>query len=317
LSRYVVKRILTSIPIFLGITIIVYTLVNFAPGGPMDIIASSGNLKASDLETLRISLGLDKPVLARYGLWLVDLFKWDLGISYRTSQSVGLMISQRLIPSLILTGTGITGALIIGIPLGIMSAYKPNSFWDKISTFLAFIGSSMPSFFLSLLCIYIFGVKLRLLPTSGMYSTSGNREFSDLIRHLLMPATLIGLQVIGNTIKQTRGSVLEVLNEEYIKTARSKGLKESAVLLKHAVRNALIPIVTIIGLTIPFLIGGAVVIEQIFAWPGIGSLMVVSITNRDYPVIMGITVLISVVVLIANIVLDLVYAALDPRISYK
>lgn len=317
MSRFVIKRILTSIPIFLGITIIVYTLVNFAPGGPLDIIASAGNLTASDLEALKISLGLDKPVLVRYAIWLVDLFKWDLGTSYRTSQSVGLMISQRIIPSLILTGTGITGALLTGIPLGIISAYKPDSFWDKLSTFLAFIGSSMPSFFLSLLCIYIFGVKLNWVPTSGMYSSTGNQGLMDLISHLILPSTLIGLQVIGNTIKQTRGSVLEVLNEEYIKTARSKGLKESAVLIKHAVRNALIPIVTVIGLTIPFLIGGAVVIEQIFAWPGIGSLMVVSITNRDYPVIMGITVLISVVVLVANIILDLIYAALDPRISYK
>ena len=262
-------------------------------------------------------MGLDKPIFVRYFLWLVGIFKWDLGISYRTTQQVGLMIKQRLPSSLLLTGTGITWTVLLGIPLGVMSAYKKNSFWDKLSTFLSYIGSSMPSFFLSLLVIYVFAVKLDLFPTSGMYKLTGDQNIADLLHHLFLPATIIGLQVIGNTIKQSRASVLEVLNKDYVKTARSKGLKEIAILIKHVLRNALIPIVTMIGLSVPFLIGGAVVTEQIFSWPGIGSLMVMSITNRDYPVIMGVTVIISVVVLISNVLLDLVYAVLDPRISYS
>lgn len=315
--KYVIKRLLYSIPVFLGITFIIYLLINLAPGGPLSIIASSGEMSLSDLKALKISLGLDKPIVVRYFFWLIDLFKGDLGISYRTSQAVGLMIAQRIKPSLILTGTGIVMAIIIGVPLGIISAYKPNSIWDHISTFIAFIGSSVPNFFLSLLLIYTLSVKLNWFPTSGMYSTSGANNLSDLLKHLALPAFICGIQPIGNFIKQTRSSVQEVLNEEYIKTAKSKGLNSVTVVIKHAFRNAMIPVVTTISLTIPFLIGGAVVTEQIFAWPGIGSLMIAAITGRDYPVIMGVAVLICGTVLIANLLLDLIYAVLDPRIKFK
>ena len=314
--KYVVKRLLYAIPVFLGITFVIYLLINLAPGGPLAILASSGEMSQADLEAMKVTLGLDKPIVVRYFLWLVDLFRGDLGTSYRTSQDVAMMISQRIIPSLTLTGVGILGAIIIGIPLGIISAYKPNSIWDHISTFVAFIGASVPSFFLSLLLIYILAVKMKWFPTSGMYS-SGGGDVMDMLHHLALPAFACGIQPIGNYIKQTKSSVLEVLNEEYIKTARSKGLTNTVIILKHAFRNALIPIVTTVSLSIPFLIGGSVVVEQIFAWPGIGSLMITAITSRDYPVIMGVAVLICVVVLVANLILDLVYAALDPRIEFK
>lgn len=315
--KYILKRLLYAIPVFLGITFVIYTLINLAPGGPLSVLASSGEMSLSDLEALKISMGLDKPIIVRYFLWLGDLFRGDLGVSYRTSQTVSLMISQRVIPSLMLTGTGIMGAIIIGVPLGIISAYKPNSVWDHISTFIAFIGASVPNFFLSLLLIYVLAVKLKLFPTSGMYSAGKGNDLMDLLHHLALPAFVCGIQPIGNYIKQTKSSVLEVLNEEYIKTARSKGLTNTVIVLKHAFRNAMIPIVTTISLTIPFLIGGAVVTEQIFAWPGIGSLMITAITSRDYPVIMGVAVLICGVVLVANLILDLIYAALDPRIKFK
>ena len=314
--KYVVKRILVAIPVFLGITFAVYLLVNMAPGGPLDILASQGGMSQIDLQVLKESMGLNKPLIVRYFLWLGDLFKGNLGISYRTSQEVNLMISQRIGASLILTGSGTLMALIIGIPLGIMSAYKPYSKWDSISSAVSFIGASAPNFFLSLLVIYIFAVKLRIFPTSGMYSTSGNKSMADLLMHLFLPACIICIQPIGNYIKQTRASLMEVLNEEYIKTARAKGLREKRVIVFHAFRNSLIPVVTSFSLSIPFLIGGAVVTEQIFSWPGIGSLMITAINNRDYPVIMGVAVLISVTVLVANLLLDLVYAVLDPRISY-
>lgn len=317
MTKYVFKRLLYAIPVFLGITFVIYLLINLAPGGPLSILASSGEMSLSDLEALKISMGLDKPIVVRYFLWLGDLLHGDLGLSYRTSQEVALMIGQRIQPSLMLTGVGIIGAMVIGIPLGIISAYKPDSIWDHISTFVAFIGASVPNFFLSLLLIYILAVKLKLFPTSGMYAAGSTKELGDLLRHLALPAFVCGIQPIGNYIKQTKSSVLEVLNEEYIKTARSKGLTNVVIVLKHAFRNALIPIVTTISLSIPFLIGGAVVTEQIFAWPGIGSLMITAITSRDYPVIMGVAVLICVTVLTANLILDLIYAALDPRIKFK
>lgn len=315
--RYILKRLLYAIPVFLGITFVIYTLINLAPGGPLSVLAASGEMSLSDLEALKISMGLDKPIVIRYFIWLGDLLHGDFGISYRTSQEVSLMISQRIMPSLMLTGTGILAAMLVGVPLGIISAYKPNSVWDHISTFLSFIGASVPNFFLSLLLIYILAVKLKWFPTSGMQSSGMSGNLLDLLHHLALPAFVCGIQPIGNYIKQTRSSVLEVLNEEYIKTARSKGLTNVVIVLKHAFRNALIPIVTTISLSIPFLIGGAVVTEQIFAWPGIGSLMITAITSRDYPVIMGVAVLICGVVLVANLILDLIYAALDPRIKFK
>ncbi|MPM32038.1 Dipeptide transport system permease protein DppB [bioreactor metagenome] len=315
--RYVVKRLAAAIPIFIGITIIVYTLVSIAPGGPLDIINSAGSLSAEDLQQLKVSMGLDKPILVRYLIWLRDLVTGDLGVSYRTNQSVATMISLRIVPSLILTLTGTTLAILIGVPLGVLSAYRPYSPIDTLSSGLAFIGTSAPGFFISLVSVYIFAAKLKILPAQGMYSTETGKSLSSLLLHLLLPACVVALQSVGGYIKQTRGSVLEVLNEDYIKTARSKGLRETAIVIRHALRNALIPIVTLIGLSVPYMIGGAVVTEQIFSWPGIGSLMILSINNRDYPVIMGITVLISVTVLSANILLDLIYASLDPRISYQ
>ena len=315
--RYILKRLLYAIPVFLGITFVIYTLINLAPGGPLSVLAASGEMSLSDLEALKISMGLDKPIVIRYFIWLGDLLHGDFGISYRTSQEVSLMISQRIMPSLMLTGTGILAAMLVGVPLGIISAYKPNSVWDHIGTFISFIGASVPNFFLSLLLIYVLAVKLKWFPTSGMQSSGMSGNLLDLLHHLALPAFVCGIQPIGNYIKQTRSSVLEVLNEEYIKTARSKGLTNVVIVLKHAFRNALIPIVTTISLSIPFLIGGAVVTEQIFAWPGIGSLMITAITSRDYPVIMGVAVLICGVVLVANLILDLIYAALDPRIKFK
>ncbi len=302
--RYILKRLLYAIPVFLGITFVIYTLINLAPGGPLSVLAASGEMSLSDLEALKISMGLDKPIVIRYFIWLGDLLHGDFGISYRTSQEVSLMISQRIMPSLMLTGTGILAAMLVGVPLGIISAYKPNSVWDHISTFISFIGASVPNFFLSLLLIYVLAVKLKWFPTSGMQSSGMSGNLLDLLHHLALPAFVCGIQPIGNYIKQTRSSVLEVLNEEYIKTARSKGLTNVVIVLKHAFRNALIPIVTTISLSIPFLIGGAVVTEQIFAWPGIGSLMITAITSRDYPVIMGVAVLICGVVLVANLILE-------------
>lgn len=317
MGRYIVKRLLAAIPLFMVITLAVYTLINFAKGGPLDVLKESGNLSQEDLEALKISLGLDKSILHRYLIWLGQMLKGDLGTSYRTGKSVSLMIGERLGASLILTGTGITGAIIIGIPLGVLSAVRPNSIWNKVGNLLSFIGASMPSFFVCLLLVYVFAVQLKWLPANRMYSVTGEKTVSDLIRHLILPAFVCGIQPLKGYIKQTKVAVQEVMNEEYIKTARAKGLKESTIIVRHAFRNALIPIVTQISLSIPFLVGGAVVVEQIFAWPGIGSLMIFGITNRDYPIIMGVTVLIAAVVLVSNLLLDLLYARLDPRITYK
>lgn len=316
MGKYVLKRILLAIPLFIGITFIVFLLSNLAPGSPLDIIAASAGLGEEQLEALKISLGLDQPLVIRYLNWLIDLLHGDFGISSKNvSVTVWSMIQPRILPSLLLSMSGLFFAVIFGVILGVISSLKPYSLWDKLASFVAFFGTSIPGFFLALLLIFVFSVQLDIFPASGMYSSKGDKTIADLLYHLCLPVVIMTLQTIGSYIKQTRGSMLEVLNQEYIKTARAKGISELRVTIFHGLRNALIPIVTQLSLSVPWVIGGAVVTEQIFGWPGLGSLMVTAVTTRDYNVIMGITVLIAVVVLFANILLDVIYTFLDPRIS--
>lgn len=315
--KYVLKRVLTAIPIFLIITAVVYLLLSMAPGNAVDSMASSAQMSQEEIEQLRASYGLDKPVIVRYVDWLINFLHGDWGTSYSGNQSVSHIISQRIISSLVLTCSGMLLAIIIGIPLGILAGTKPYSVIDNFASAVAYIGTAIPSFFLSLAVIYIVALQLGLTPTQGMYTPGQIHTISDLLKHLILPASMVAIQLVGGLIKQSRNGMMEVLNEEYVKTARSKGIGEGKVIVKHAFRNTLAPIITQITLSVPYLIGGAVVTEQIFSWPGLGSLMVTSITNRDYPVVMGITVLVAIVVLVANIISDLVYAALDPRVKFE
>jgi len=316
MAKYIVKRLLLAIPIFLGITLIVFILANKAPGSPLDIISASSNLNPEQLEALKVSLGLDQPVLVRYARWLMDLLHGDLGISSKNvSVTVWSMIQPRIGPSLLLSLSGMFFAVIFGVTLGVVSSLRPYSIGDKLASVVAFIGTSMPGFFFALLLIFVFSVKLGWFPASGMYNASQGQTLPDLIYHLILPVFIMTLQSIGSYIKQTRSSMLDVLNQDYIKTARAKGISEVRVTVLHGLRNALMPIVTQMSLSVPWVIGGAVVTEQIFGWPGLGSLMVTAVSSRDYNVIMGITVLIAVVVLCANILLDIVYTYLDPRIG--
>lgn len=315
--KYLIKRLLTIIPIFFGITAIIYVLLNMAPGSALDVLASSeANVDPQQLEALKISLGLDKPVWVRYLLWLKEILGGDFGTSYYNGQNVMKAISQRIGPSILLTGTGVALAILIALPLGIMAAYKPYSAWDKVSNFFALSGAVLPNFFLSLVLVYVLALKLKLLPSMGMH-TGTDTSLSDLIHHLILPAFVICFGTMGTIIKQTRGACLEVFNEEYMKTARSKGISEARVVISHGFRNALIPVVTTVMLQIPHIIGGSTITEQIFGWPGVGSQMISSINNRDYPMVMGIAVLLALTVLATNVLLDIVYGLVDPRISYE
>lgn len=314
MKKYVAKRLFIAIPTFVGITILVYLLSSLAEGSPLDMLLSNPYITAEEIARKRVEYGLDKNVFVQYFNWLKQLFQGNLGYSYRTNLPVLGMILERLGPTLLLTFSATIFSVLVAVPLGIMSAYKPYSGWDYISSGLSFIGSATPNFFAGLLLIYIFSVRLKLLPIGGMYDTSGIRTLPMLLKHLILPAMVLSIQQVGRLIRQTRGSMLEVLSEDYVRTARAKGLRENKVLIRHALRNALIPVVTELGMMIPFLIGGAVVTEQIFGWPGLGSLMVMSITARDYPVIMGITVFVAVAVLLGNLLTDLIYSVLDPRI---
>ncbi|KAA3381974.1 ABC transporter permease, partial [Akkermansia muciniphila] len=263
-KKYIIKRLLIAIPTFLGITILVYILSSFASGSPLDMLLQNPYITPEEIERKRIEFGLDQPVIIQYFNWLKMLFQGNLGFSYRANLPVLDMILERLGPTLLLTFTATIFSVLIAVPLGIMSAYKPYSLWDYASSGLSFIGSATPNFFAGMILIYLFAVQLKILPIGGMYDSSGIRSFPILLKHLIMPALVLSLQQVGRLIRQTRGSMLEVLSEDYIRTARAKGLKERTVLIKHGMRTALIPVITELGMMIPFLIGGAVVTEQIF-----------------------------------------------------
>lgn len=316
--RYALKRILWLIPTFFGVTILAYFISALAPGTPLDfLIDPNSTITASEYEALRHQYGMDQPVIIQYLSWLSQLLQGNWGISFRTSEPVLGMILSRLGPTLLITVTSVVIAVLISIPLGILAAVKPYSWIDYIATGLSFLTAAIPHFFTGLVFIYIFAVQFRVFPTGGMYTSAGDHGFLTLIQHMVLPTFVLVFQEIGGLIQQMRGSMLEVMEEDYIRTARAKGLLEYQVIIHHAIGNALIPLVTTIGMMIPFIIGGAVVTEQIFGWPGLGTLMIQSINARDYPCIMGITVFVTFVVLIGNLVTDIIYGFLDPRISYK
>lgn len=315
--KYIFKRLLIAIPVFIGITVLVYTMSVNAPGDPVRMALNNPDATQEDMDRLREEWGLNDPIIVQYLNWTKKMFQGNLGTSYRTGRPVAAMIGERIGPTLLITVSSIILALLISIPCGVLAAYKPYTLWDYLASGISFIGAATPGFFAALVALYIFSVKLKWLPTGGMYGADGVQSLGILIKHMILPVVTLALAQIGSYIRQVRSSVLEILGEDYIRTARSKGIREVRVVLRHTLRNAMIPIVTLIGMQIPFLVGGAVVTEQIFGWPGIGSLMVYSITARDYPTIMGISAMIGFAVLVTNVVLDVVYALLDPRIRIQ
>ena len=315
--KYVLKRLLMAIPTFLGITILAYFILNLAPGSPLDAMLADPGITPDELERRRVALGLDQPVIVQYLSWLGQLFQGNMGFSYSTQRPVADMILERLPATASLAACSIVLSLLVSIPLGIYAASKPNSKRDYISGGISLLMMATPNFFVGLVFIYLFAIVFQILPSGGMYSSSGVHTFPDLARHMVMPCLVLSFQQIGGWVRHMRSSMLEVMQEDYIRTARSKGLKRWAVIFRHGLKNALIPVISVVGMSIPSLVGGAVVTEQVFGWPGIGSLMVTAIEGRDYPVIMGITVMIAAAVLLANILTDVAYGLLDPRISYK
>lgn len=315
--KYVFKRLGMSLITFFGITVLVFFLSCMAPGSPLELVMPTPNATEETVARVEQRLGLDQPVYVQYVRWMGQLLQGNLGTSYRTGNLVWRDVSERIGPTLLLTMSSLLISVLIAIPLGLMSAYKPYSLWDYLSSGLSFIGAAMPNFFAALLLIYYLSVKLQWFPSGGMYGTDGSRSVGSLLHHMILPLTVLCIQQVGGLIRQTRGSMLEVLEEDYVRTARAKGCLETRTLVVHALRNGMVPVVTRIGMMIPFLAGGAVVTEQIFAWPGLGSLMVMSISARDYPVIMGITVFIALCVLAGNFVVDLIYGLMDPRIRYN
>lgn len=318
MGRYIVKRLLTAVVAFFGITIIAFFLANMMPGSPLDLLVQPDTgVSAEELAEIEHRMGLDRPLIIQYFFWLGNMLKGNFGTSYAQHRPVLELISTRIGPTLLLSLSSMALALLIAIPLGMIAGYKSYTGWDYGSTVLSFVGQAAPNFFVALLLIYVFAVKLKWLPVTGMFDAGSTGSVGEVLRHMCLPCMALSFQHLGIYTRQMRNSMVECLSDDYVRTARAKGMSETVVLFKHTLRNALLPLVTQVGLSLASLVGGAIVTEQIFSWPGMGTLMLKSIQGRDYPMIMGITVLISGMVLIGNIVVYIIYRMLDPRIDNR
>jgi peptide/nickel transport system permease protein len=307
---YILRRIVLMVFILLGVSVITFSMMHLVPGDPAEMIALAryGELVTPEtIELVRVELGLDQSVFVQYFHWLADALQGNLGYSFRTDRPVLDEILTRLPATIQLAIAGMLVALVIAIPVGVISATRQYSAVDSISMLGALLGVSMPNFWLGLLLIMFFSVHLGWLPVFGRGG----------IEHLILPAITLGTGMAAITTRLVRSSMLEVLNQDYIRTARAKGLKEKVVIYKHALKNALIPVVTIVGLQFAFLLEGAVVVEVIFAWPGIGRLLVDSIFARDFTLIQGCVLYIAALFVVVNLLVDISYAYLDPKIRYE
>lgn len=298
--------------VLLGVSIVSFFIIHLAPGEPTQIFISP-QVKPEDLMRIKENLGLNKPVLVQYLVWLKNIFKGDWGYSYITGEPILKMILDRLPATLLLMVSSFLLTFIITIPMGIYSALKRGKLGDTLCTVIAFVGMSLPSFWTALIFILLFSLYLGWFPTSGMSDFSGNPW--SVLYHLVLSVSVMTIGSLAGLMKYQRNSMLQVLNKTYIKAARARGVSERVIIFKHALKNSLIPVITILGLSLPGLFSGAVIIEQVFAWPGMGQLGIQAIFQRDYPLIMGTIMLSSVLIIIGNQVADFLYKLVDPRIQ--
>jgi peptide/nickel transport system permease protein len=313
MKRYIARRVVFGILVLLLVSVGTFTVVRLAPGGPGVLV--SPDLPATEVARIRHEMGLDEPLYVQYWAWFSRSIRGDLGTSFVNGRPVLDLVIERLPATLILAGAAFLIALVFGMSFGIASALRPRSALDHLLTGVSFIGLSTPPFWLGIVLILVFSVSLRLLPSSGMQTLGVRNSPVDLFVHLIMPALVLGLISTAAISRYTRVAMISVLKEDYVRTARSKGLRERTVLFRHAMRNALIPVATILGTTFTALIGGAPVTESVFGWPGLGQLAVQAARFNDYTLIMAITLFVSLIVVITNLVIDLLYMYIDPRIN--
>jgi peptide/nickel transport system permease protein len=318
---YIIRRILLSIPLLWALATLTFFIVRLAPGDPLAMYYNP-EIDPSVMETVRARLGLDQPIHVQYVRWLGALAQGELGVSFKHHRPVAEILAETLPNTLILTGLALLFDLGLGVILGVIAAVRQYSWVDHVTSIVALFLYSMPGFWLGLMMIILFALKLGWFPASQMESVDA--EFMgffprlwDRITHLIMPVFVLGIASAASVARYMRGSLLEVIRQDYIRTARAKGLSERRVIFKHALTNALIPIITLLGLYLPFLISGAIVTETIFAWPGMGRLTIDAIFSRDYPVVMAANLLAGVMVVAGNLLADILYAVVDPRIRYE
>jgi peptide/nickel transport system permease protein len=316
MGRYIASRLIQSAVVLLLVTVITFALIHLAPGGPSAVLTDA-KLPPEQLARQRANLGLDKPVYVQYFKWAGGLLHGDFGFSYTDQRSVLSEIGQRLPNTLILAGTAFLLALIVSIPVGVYSAQRARSVTDHVVSGLSFLGLSTPVFWFGIVLIIIFSVRLHWLPASGMRTINAPNSLPDLFKHLLMPAIVLAMPTMAQFSRFVRASVLETLGQDYVRTARAKGLRASVVTYRHVLKNALMPVITNSGLTLPVVVTGAAITESVFGWPGMGRLAVDAAFTRDYPVIMGVTVLVAAAVILINLLTDLVYMMIDPRVRLQ
>ena len=319
MTKYIIQRVLVSIPIFFGITVIVYALYALAPGDPLAMLLGERamlEMTAEEIEAARESLGLNDPWHERYIAWLSRAIRGDLGYPLTGGYTVMELLQQRIGPTLLLMATAFIVSLVVGVPMGIVMALKQYSWIDYLVTVLAFAQLSIPSFFLALGAMYVFSLKLDIFPTSGLQTIGAPFSLWDRIHHLIMPSFILAAYFAGVWARYTRSSMLETMHLEFVTTARAKGLRERVVVVRHALRNALLPMITVASLSLGHLLGGSIIIETIFQWPGLGMLGWQATLNREYPILMGIILIASTTVLASNLLADILYAVVDPRIRY-
>ena len=319
MGQYILKRLMIAVPSILGISVILFTVLALAPGDPFEELATNPNVPPEVRTMLRVKFGLDDPVYLRYFHWLSAMLHGDWGFSFASRIDVGALIMQRLPTTLLIIGSAQILALLIAIPVGVYAATRPYSIFDQIASTFAFIGFSLPPFFTGLMLILVFSIQLDWLPFvyRADLDATGWRWFWEQLRQSIMPVSVLGLFLAATLTRYVRSSVLDVIRLDFVTTARAKGLGERVVITKHVVRNALIPVVTLVFLQLPALFGGAIVTEQIFRIPGIGSLLISSILSNDTPVVMAVAFVFSCLVVLFNLIADVLYGWLDPRISLR
>lgn len=311
---FIIRRILVAIPVMIGLSIIMFGLIHIAPGGPVEAMISAGNSNPDFIAQAKKNFGLDKPLPVQYVIYVTHLVRGDFGNSYAFGQPVWGLIKSHAVATIVLQAISIAIALLIAIPLGILSALKQYSFLDNTTTVGSFIGWAIPNFWLALLLQFYLSVKFHLLPTLG---SGAGTPFPGRIKYFIMPIIVLALPSVAYFARFMRSAMLEVIHQDYMTTARSKGLHERAVIWSHAMKNAFIPMVTTAGLQVARLLSGSVIIEQIFAWPGLGYLAYEAILRRDYPTILGVTIIGGAFVIFVNILVDILYVVVDPRVALQ
>ncbi len=314
MMAYAVRRALQAIPLLIGISFGAFVLLRLAPGGPMAVYAQNPSMTEADMRRVERILGLDQPIHVQYIKWATGMATGNLGYSYRTGRPVGQIILERVPATLVLMAAAYFIAITLGLVTGIVSATRRRSIFDYVATIGAMVGLSVPTFWFGLIVIIVFAALLHWIPSGGIATLGAPFSLQDRLLHLIGPASVLGLWMTATWSRYTRSSMLEVVGQDYIRTAQAKGLRPRAILFRHTLRNALIPLVTLAGLEFRNLFGGALVTETVFSWPGVGRLYLDSLNYQDYSVILGLLLFTSVMVLIGSLLADLIYAAVDPRI---